>query len=112
MCMFDGIIAGNKNVFQMRENINIFSWRQKNPTAAECTCMSHIWNYVSSCIVCRYLCVCGGSGASSRDLLLLWQRESWWVYAGGLGSEVDRERYWEAVCHALRKFFSQEEEVR
>ena len=60
----------------------------------------------------RYLCVCGGSGASSRDLLLLWQRESWWVYAGGLGSEVDRERYWEAVCHALRKFFSQEEEVR
>ena len=64
------------------------------------------------CIVYRYLCVCGGSGASSRDLLLLWQRESWWVYAGGLGSEVDRERYWEAVCHALRKFFSQEEEVR
>ena len=60
--------------------------------------------------LCRYLCVCGGSGASSRDLLLLWQRESWWVYAGGLGSEVDRERYWEAVCHALRKFFSQEEE--
>ena len=56
--------------------------------------------------------MCGGSGASSRDLLLLWQRESWWVYAGGLGSEVDRERYWEAVCHALRKFFSQEEEVR
>ena len=56
--------------------------------------------------------MCGGSGASSRDLLLLWQRESWWVYAGGLGSEVDRERYWEVVSHALRKFFSQEEEVR
>ena len=33
------------------------------------------------------------------------------MYAGGLGSEVDRERYWEVVCHALRKFCSQQEEV-
>ena len=59
----------------------------------------------------RHLCMCCGCGTSSRDLLLLWNRESWWVYAGGLGSEVDRERYWEVVCHALRKFCSQQEEV-
>ena len=74
------------------------------------TYMSCMWELCFFMCLYRYLCVCGGRGASSRDLLLLWQCESWWVYAGVLGSEVDRERYWEAVCHALRKFCSQEEE--
>ena len=43
--------------------------------------------------------------------MLAWQRESWWTYCGALSSEVDRERYWEVVSHALRKHFSQSDLV-
>lgn len=41
----------------------------------------------------------------------MWERESWWTYSGALSSEVDRERYWEVVTHALRKHFSQSDLV-
>ena len=64
----------------------------------------------------RQLCQqCGGGGeeeeVTPRTLLLAWQRESWWTYSGALSSEVDRERYWEVVSHALRKHFSQSDLV-
>ena len=48
---------------------------------------------------------------TARGLALAWQRESWWTYSGALSSKVDRERYWEVVCHALRKHFSQSDLV-
>lgn len=59
----------------------------------------------------RQLCLGSRPGVSSRELLLLWQRQSWWVYGGVLASEVDRERYWETVSRALRKHFSQSDMV-
>ncbi|KAL5499629.1 hypothetical protein EMCRGX_G011081 [Ephydatia muelleri] len=43
-----------------------------------------------------------------QDTLLLWQQESWWVYAGGMGSALDRERYHDMVHHVLRKIFSED----
>ena len=46
------------------------------------------------------------------DPLTAWQRTSWWVYAGLMSSAVDRERYWEVVSHALRKYFNQHSKVR
>ena len=48
------------------------------------------------------------STLKSHDLVLLWQRESWWVYAGPLSSELDRERYWETVSHTLNKYFNED----
>ncbi len=61
--------------------------------------------------VLRRLCHSLKPDCASHDLLLLWKRESWWAYAGAMSSEVDRDRYSEAVSHTLRKFFLQSEEV-
>ena len=61
--------------------------------------------------VFRQVCRCSEPGVRSHDLMLLWQRESWWAYGGVLSSEVDRERFWETVTHTLRKFFSGNEMV-
>ena len=46
------------------------------------------------------------------ELVLSWQRESWWLYSGVLSSALDRERYWEAVSHALNKYFNEDPMVR
>lgn len=59
----------------------------------------------------RQLCLQCSAEVTPRDLLLMWERESWWTYSGALSSEVDRERYWEVVTHALRKHFSQSDLV-
>ena len=61
------------------------------------------------CVLCRQLCRwCNEEKeVSPQGLVLAWQRESWWTYSGIMSSEVDRERYWEVVCHALRKHFSE-----
>ena len=64
-------------------------------------------------MACRSLCSvleCGPP--ESVDPLTAWQRTSWWVYAGLMSSAVDRERYWEVVSHALRKYFNQHSKVR
>ena len=47
-----------------------------------------------------------------QDLLLEWQRQTWWKWAGQMSSQVDRDRYWETVSHALRKYFNQDSMVR
>ena len=53
---------------------------------------------------------CDGA-CDSHDLLLPWQQKSWWTYSGVFSSQVDRERYWEVVCHALRKYFNEDSMV-
>ena len=59
------------------------------------------------CFISRRLCLQTGTEiTSARDLLHLWQRESWWCYSGLLSSQVDRERYRELTSHALRKHFN------
>ena len=55
---------------------------------------------------CRKLC--SVAVKDSSELVLLWQRESWWLYSGVLSSALDRERYWEAVSHALSKYFNED----
>lgn len=60
--------------------------------------------------VCRYLC---GKFSGSRDINLQqflseWQREVWWKWAGQMSSQVDRNRYWEIISHAVRKYFDQD----
>ena len=75
--------------------------------------ISSIVCYVHCIYMCtphRHLCRLQCS-VTRRDLVLAWQRESWWTYSGALSSEVDRERYWEVVCRALRKHFSQSDLV-
>lgn len=66
---------------------------------------------LSSFLPNRQLCLQCSAEVTPRDLLLMWERESWWTYSGVLSSEVDRERYWEVITHALRKHFSQSDLV-
>ena len=57
--------------------------------------------------LCRFLCMECGRSCESRDLLLLWQRETWWVYGGMLSSAVDRERFAELTRNVLRTHFNE-----
>ena len=58
-----------------------------------------------------YRKLCSVAVKDSSELVLLWQRESWWLYSGVLSSALDRERYWEAVSHALSKYFNEDSMV-
>ena len=46
-----------------------------------------------------------------QKLLVAWQQGVWWRWAGLMSSQVDRDRYWEVISHALKKFFSQDKLV-
>lgn len=61
----------------------------------------------------RYLCTrfSGSDVINLQHFLLEWQLGVWWKWAGQMSSQVDRDRYWEVVCHALRKFFNQDKMV-
>ena len=55
-----------------------------------------------------YRKLCSVAVKDTSELVLSWQRESWWLYSGVLSSALDRERYWEAVSHALNKYFNED----
>ena len=55
-----------------------------------------------------YRKLCSVAVRDASELVLSWQRESWWLYGGVLSSALDRERYWEAVSHALNKYFNED----
>jgi hypothetical protein len=59
-----------------------------------------------------YRKLCRVAVKDGSELVLSWQRESWWLYGGVLSSGLDRERYWEAVSHALNKYFNEDPMVR
>ncbi|EDV28903.1 uncharacterized protein TRIADDRAFT_19158, partial [Trichoplax adhaerens] len=62
-------------------------------------------------LIFRNLCLSLGPGCPSRDLLLLWKHECYWIYAHRLVSEVDEERYNQAFITAARKEFSKEDQL-
>ena len=62
-------------------------------------------------LYCRHLCGKFSEAEGSvclQDFLLEWQQEVWWKWAGLMSSQVDRDRYWEVVSHALKKYLNQE----
>ena len=68
----------------------------------------HSYMYISPCPYRKLCSIVVVDTIKSHDLVLSWQRESWWMYGGALSSELDRERYREAVCHALNKYFNED----
>ena len=54
----------------------------------------------------------GDGSVNLQHFLLAWQQEIWWTWAGQMSSQVDRDRYWEVVSHALRKYFNEDKLVR
>ena len=69
---------------------------------------------LSTSTLSRYLCAkcCDPEkGANAQEFLLAWQKEVWWKWAGLMSSQVDRDRYWEVMCHALRKYLEQDKMV-
>ena len=64
-------------------------------------------------IYSRHLCIKFPPSSSweLQDVLTEWQRVSWWKWAGQMSSEVDRNRYWEILSHALKKYLGQDSSV-
>lgn len=59
----------------------------------------------------RNLCLSLRPGCSKRNLMLLWQHECTWVYSHRMVSEVDVRRYRQAFVTAVKKEFTNDEEV-
>lgn len=66
-------------------------------------------NIFYSCL--RNLCLSLRPGCSKRNLMLLWQHECTWVYSHRMVSEVDVRRYRQAFVTAVKKEFTNDEEV-
>ena len=75
---------------------------------------SHIIEMSCYVPVCRSLCdrLSARPDVQLQDILLEWQRVSWWKWAGQMSSQVDRDRYWDLLSHSLRKFLDQDIMVR
>ena len=72
-----------------------------------------LWKKSHSSHPFRYLCTrfSGSDVINLQHFLLEWQVGVWWKWAGQMSSQVDRDRYWEVVSHALKKFFNQDKVV-
>ena len=61
--------------------------------------------------LCRNLCLSLRPGCTKKNLMLLWQHECTWVYSHRMVSEVDVRRYRQAFVTAVKKEFTNDEEV-
>eukprot|EP00105_Crassostrea_gigas_P044993 XP_019929141.1 PREDICTED: dynein beta chain, ciliary isoform X4 [Crassostrea gigas] len=62
-------------------------------------------------VIFKNLCLSLRPGCSKRNLMLLWQHECTWVYSHRMVSEVDVRRYRQAFVTAVKKEFTNDEEV-
>ena len=64
-----------------------------------------------SCLFQRNLCLTLRPGCAPQELLLLWKHECDWVYGHRLIDSVDRERFQQAFLTAVKKRFTDDEQV-
>nr|XP_022320176.1 dynein beta chain, flagellar outer arm-like isoform X6 [Crassostrea virginica] len=62
-------------------------------------------------VLFRNLCLSLRPGCTKKNLMLLWQHECTWVYSHRMVSEVDVRRYRQAFVTAVKKEFTNDEEV-
>ncbi|XP_023931015.1 dynein beta chain, ciliary-like [Lingula anatina] len=79
------------------------------PTSQRC---HYIFTMKDLLTVFRNLCLSLRPGCNKDSLLQLWQHECSWVYGQRMGTEVDRERYQTAFATAVRKEFSNEDQIQ
>lgn len=68
-------------------------------------------NQFNQFFLCRNLCLSLRPGCTKKNLMLLWQHECTWVYSHRMVSEVDVRRYRQAFVTAVKKEFTNDEEV-
>ncbi|XP_056010102.1 uncharacterized protein LOC125667097 [Ostrea edulis] len=62
-------------------------------------------------VIFKNLCLSLRPGCTKRNLMLLWQHECTWVYSHRMVSEVDVRRYRQAFVTAVKKDFTNDDEV-
>ncbi|KAK6172547.1 hypothetical protein SNE40_016179 [Patella caerulea] len=78
------------------------------PTAQRC---HYIFTIRDLSVIFKNVCLSLRPGCSKSDLLLLWQHECFWVYGHRMVNEVDIRRFRQALFTAVRKQFTDEEQM-
>ena len=116
-----GVEGHNKELLLVRVNLKRFYCKY---SYYYCNCCSTILKKSSPVLVielvgnlkhvlyiCRNLCLSLQPGAAKNNILLLWQHECFWLYGRRMVNDVDYRRFRQAFVTAVRKQFSDDEQV-